>query len=48
MFSDSHGSIPLPKQIPKLPTLASIKDDKISILNLNNGQVIKSYKFQGE
>lgn len=39
------GSIALPKQTPKVPTLASIKDGKISILNLNSGQVIESYNY---
>ncbi|ADO76509.1 phosphodiesterase [Halanaerobium praevalens] len=39
------GSIALPKQKSKVPTLAKIKNGQLSILNLNNGQVIKSEKY---
>ncbi|SFM15175.1 phosphodiesterase [Halanaerobium salsuginis] len=39
------GSISLPKQTPKQATLASIKDGQITIFNLDDGQVIKSYQY---
>ncbi|MTI59617.1 MAG: phosphodiesterase [Firmicutes bacterium] len=39
------GSIALPKQTPEVPTLASVKNGEISILNLDNGKVIELYKY---